>query len=158
MAGSPPFARENQVTLANWQDPPYNRWAFQHVRELVPSARIPRGDGFLVIHRGRIVAEQYFIGLRPDVPHLLMSVSKSVTGLVAGALAGQGRLDVTARAETIVPELAGTAFAGATVQDLLDMRTGIRFKEGHHRRRGRDRGGARGRVTARGYGPPARAG
>ncbi|HEY6492198.1 MAG TPA: serine hydrolase [Trebonia sp.] len=166
MTGSPPFASENQVTLANWQDPPYNRWAFQHVRELIPSARITPGDGpawelpraerdldgirfaapsgqltvgellartytdgFLVIHRGRVVTEQYFNGLRPDVPHLLMSVSKSVTGLVAGALAGQGRLDVTALAETIVPELAGTAFAGATVQNLLDMRAGIRFTE-----------------------------
>jgi hypothetical protein len=166
MTGSPPFAAENQVTLANWQDPPYNRWAFQHVRELIPSARITPGDGpawelpraerdlsgirfaapsgeltvgellartytdgFLVIHRGRVVTEQYFNGLRPDVPHLLMSVSKSVTGLVAGALAGQGRLDVTALVETIVPELAGTAFAGATVQNLLDMRAGIRFTE-----------------------------
>ena len=33
------------MTLANWQDPPFNRWAFQHVRELIPTARIPRGDG-----------------------------------------------------------------------------------------------------------------
>jgi CubicO group peptidase (beta-lactamase class C family) len=47
-----------------------------------------------------------------------MSVSKSVTGLVAGALAGTGRLDVTRRVETIVPELNGTSFAGATVQHL----------------------------------------
>ncbi len=45
MAGAPPFAAENLVTLANWQDPPYNRWAFQHVRELLPTARIARGDG-----------------------------------------------------------------------------------------------------------------
>jgi CubicO group peptidase (beta-lactamase class C family) len=46
-------------------------------------------DGFLVIYEGRIVTEQYFYGLRPDTSHLLMSVSKSVTGLVAGVLAGQ---------------------------------------------------------------------
>jgi hypothetical protein len=26
---------ERLVTLANWQDPMFNRWAFQHVRELV---------------------------------------------------------------------------------------------------------------------------
>ena len=35
---------DSQVTLANWQDPPFNRWAFQHVRELIPSARIASGD------------------------------------------------------------------------------------------------------------------
>jgi CubicO group peptidase (beta-lactamase class C family) len=166
MAGSPPFAPESLVTLDNWQHAPFNRWAFQHVRELVPTARIPRGDGpvwelpraeqdltavrfadrsreltvgehldetytdgFLVIHRGQIVTERYFNGLRPDTPHLLMSVSKSVTGLVAGALADKGVLDVTARVETIVPELGGTSFEGATVQQLLDMRTGTRFVE-----------------------------
>jgi len=166
MTGAPPFGAERLVTLENWQRAPYNRWAFQHVRELIPSARIPRGegaawelprkerdlgdvtvvtaagelslsrllaqtytDGFLVINEGRIVTERYFNGLRPDVPHLLMSVSKSVTGLVAGALADLGLLDVGAPVETVVPELAGTAFAGARVQDLLDMRAGIRFAE-----------------------------
>jgi CubicO group peptidase (beta-lactamase class C family) len=166
MTGSPPFGADGLVTLENWQRAPYNRWAFQHVRELIPTARIPRGDvadwelptaernlgtipfatqsgeftvgeflrrtytdGFLVIHQGAIVAEQYFNGLRPGTTHLLMSVSKSVTGLVAGALAGKGALDVTALVESVVPELADTSFAGARVQHLLDMRTGTRFVE-----------------------------
>jgi CubicO group peptidase (beta-lactamase class C family) len=166
MTGAPPFGSGALVTLENWQRPPYNRWAFQHVRELIPTARIARGDappwelpraerdlrsvsfatrsgrltvgellartytdGLLVIHQGAIVTEQYFNGLRPGSPHLLMSVSKSVTGLVAGALAGRGALDVAAPVESIVPELANTSFAGARVQHLLDMRTGTRFAE-----------------------------
>jgi CubicO group peptidase (beta-lactamase class C family) len=45
MSGAPPFSPERLVTLANWQEPPFNRWAFQHVAELIPTARIPRGDG-----------------------------------------------------------------------------------------------------------------
>ena len=167
MAGAPPYAPDSLVTVRNWQAPPFNRWSFQHVRELIPTARIARGsgpawllpryehdlggvgfatehfgrltvdelldatytDGFLVIHQGRITTERYFNGLRPDVPHLLMSVSKSVTGLIAGALAGLELLDVMAPVEAIVPELAGTAFEGALVQHLLDMRAGIRFRE-----------------------------
>lgn len=44
MAGSPP-PTDRLVTLANWQDPPFNRWGFLHVRELMPTARISRGDG-----------------------------------------------------------------------------------------------------------------
>ncbi len=36
---------DRQVTLENWRTPPYNRWAFQHVSELVPSAQIWRGNG-----------------------------------------------------------------------------------------------------------------
>ena len=168
MSGAPPFPPQAQVTLANWQDPPFNRWAFQHVRELIPTARIARAagpawalpraerdvlgfrfrsgdrelsvaelldetytDGFLVLHQGRIVAEHYFNDLAPDVPHLLMSVSKSVTSAVAGILAGRGELDVSARVEVVVPELGGTSFAGAAVQDLLDMRAGTRFDESY---------------------------
>jgi CubicO group peptidase (beta-lactamase class C family) len=168
MAGVPPFPPNAQVTLANWQDPPFNRWAFQHVRELIPTARISRGtgparrlpraecdlsgiafrsgergltigdllaesytDAFLVMHRGRIVTEQYFNGMTPDTPHLLMSVSKSVVATVAGVLAGHARLEPAAPVERIVPELAGTSFAGATVQDLLDMRAGTKFDENY---------------------------
>jgi hypothetical protein len=37
MSGAPPFGPRSQVTLANWQEPPFNRWAFQHVRELIPT-------------------------------------------------------------------------------------------------------------------------
>ena len=43
MVGDPP-APGALVTLANWQDPPFNRWAFQHVRDLIPTARVARGD------------------------------------------------------------------------------------------------------------------
>jgi CubicO group peptidase (beta-lactamase class C family) len=168
MSGSPPFPPPAQVTLANWQDPPFNRWAFQHVRELIPTARIPRGDrrprrlprdehdvlgirfgsdgrgltvgqllaetctdGFLVLHRGRIVAEHYDNSLAPDVPHLLMSVSKSVTATVAGALAGRGLLDPAAAVTDVLPELRGSSFDGATVRHLLDMRAGTHFDESY---------------------------
>ena len=45
MTGVPPFPARATGDLANWQDPPYNRWGFQHVRELIPTARISRGAG-----------------------------------------------------------------------------------------------------------------
>ena len=45
MRGAPPFPSDRLVSLANWQDPPFNRWGFRHVRDLIPTARIPRGDG-----------------------------------------------------------------------------------------------------------------
>ena len=39
MHGFPPSA-DTQVTLANWRQAPFSRWAFHHLRELVPSAEI----------------------------------------------------------------------------------------------------------------------
>jgi CubicO group peptidase (beta-lactamase class C family) len=44
MAGSPPAAGK-AVTLANWQNTPFNRWGFLHVSELMPTATISRGAG-----------------------------------------------------------------------------------------------------------------
>ncbi len=164
MTGSP-VPTERLVSLADWQEPPGNRWAFQHIRDLMPTARIDRGsgpvmrlptalrsvddvrlrvgrrsltvaemldetwtDGWLVVHRGRVVAEEYRNGLTPSTTHLLMSVSKSLTATLAGALVGAGRLDIDAEVGAIVPELAGP-FDGCTVRDLLDMRAGTRFDE-----------------------------
>jgi CubicO group peptidase (beta-lactamase class C family) len=33
---------DESVTIANWQDPPFNRWGFSHVSELVPTAVVSR--------------------------------------------------------------------------------------------------------------------
>src|SRR5580704_12666481 len=163
MTGFPP-APEAQVTLANWQDPPFNRWGFQHVRELIPSHPIPAGppaplaagpplgnpavvrvdgstatledvldgthtDAFLVLHDGQVVTDRYDAGMTAGARHLLMSVSKSILGCAAGVLAGRGLLDLQAPVTTYVPEVSGSGYAGATIRDLLDMRTGVAFRE-----------------------------
>ena len=86
-------------------------------------------DGLLVLHRGQIVYETYANGLTEHTPHILMSVSKSLTGLLAGIMASQGLLDPDAPVTDNVPELAKTAYVGATVRNLLDMRAGILFNE-----------------------------
>lgn len=39
---SPPH---RHVTIANWRRAPFNRWGFQHVRELLPTAEVSRGTG-----------------------------------------------------------------------------------------------------------------
>src|SRR6516165_4987252 len=33
------------VTAYNWRDPPFNRWAFWHTGEILPTYAVPRGDG-----------------------------------------------------------------------------------------------------------------
>jgi len=168
MEGFPP-AQDGQVTLANWRQPPFNRWAFQHVREIIPTADIPHDpasarelksapqeldrisatmaggkstsfgqfldesstDGIVILHKGVLVFERYGNGMTARSPHILMSVSKSMLGLVAGVLAGEGTLDVERPVTDYVPEVASTAYAGATVRHLLDMRTGLVFDENY---------------------------
>src|SRR3954467_322199 len=152
------------TTPATWRLPPQNRWAFQRVRELIPSADIasdPRRivdlpsakgnldirvepdsgeplalerfleetntDGIAIVRRGRLIYERYFNGMTEETPHILMSVTKSMLGLLFGEL----KLDAGRRVTDIVPELAETAYRGATLRHLLDMRTGIAWDENY---------------------------
>ncbi|MBL8361097.1 MAG: serine hydrolase [Rubrivivax sp.] len=86
-------------------------------------------DGIVVLHRGRIVQERYAGVLRPEVQHLAMSVTKSFVGLLGAMLVADGTLDEQAPASNWVPELSGSAFGHATVRQLLDMTTALRYSE-----------------------------
>ena len=86
-------------------------------------------DGWMVVHDGRILVEEYSGAMEPATLHLLMSVSKSVVGVLVGALVGKGAINVDEQASAYVPELAESGYQGATVRHLLDMRSGIDFSE-----------------------------
>lgn len=166
MEGSPPALIPPR---GDWDRPPWNRWAFQHVRDILPTAEVWRGwgpvrelpradrdldalpvasvageastlaalldetytDGFLVIKNGAVVYERYFNGMTDRTLHLSQSVAKSVTAGVAGILVSRGLLDVNAQVTDYLPDLADTAYRGATVQQVLDMTTGVRFEEAY---------------------------
>ena len=166
MQGSPPSLIPPKM---EWDRPPWNRWAFQHVREILPTEEVWRGngivrefsrneqnldglpvinsagasttlagfldetftDGFLVLKNGAIAYERYFNGMTPRTLHLSQSVAKSFTGMVAGILIGRGVMDVNALVTTYLPELEKTGWRGATLQQVLDMTTGVRFEENY---------------------------
>ncbi|MGP7814648.1 serine hydrolase domain-containing protein [Glutamicibacter soli] len=86
-------------------------------------------DAVLVIHNGRILWEKYYNTMTAQSDHLLMSVSKTLVGTLAGALADAGLLDVSRQVCSYVPSLARSGYAGASVRDILDMRSGIQFSE-----------------------------
>lgn len=154
MKGFPPAANE-QVTLANWRTAPFNRWGFHHVRELIPTADIagdpakawdfPRQpvvlalgdlqatetDALVILHRGRLIHEYYAPGMTAASPHILMSVTKSLLGILAGILESRGVLDSGRLVVDVIPELKDTAYRGATIRHLLDMAVGIDFDENY---------------------------
>ncbi|RWD47268.1 MAG: class C beta-lactamase-related serine hydrolase, partial [Mesorhizobium sp.] len=86
-------------------------------------------DGFLVLKNGRVAYERYFNGMEERTLHLSQSMAKSVTGTVFGILVGRGLIDPARLVTDYLPELGETAWAGATVQHVLDMTTGVRFSE-----------------------------
>ena len=156
MQGFPP-AEPDRASLANWRKAPFCHWAFHHVREIIPSAEIQNDptdvwelehgtmdtsslrlddamvetdcDAVVILHKDKLVHEFYRNGMTSRDPHILMSVSKSLLGLVAGTLVERGELAESDLVTKHVPEVANTAYAGATIRDLLDMRAGVLFDE-----------------------------
>ncbi|HET6620895.1 MAG TPA: serine hydrolase [Dongiaceae bacterium] len=86
-------------------------------------------DGFMVLHKGAVAFEWYGNGLTPADPHIVFSVSKSITGILAGILAERGQLDPDAPVIRYIPEAAGSAYGDCTVRHVLDMTVGIAFVE-----------------------------
>ncbi|MGH7309364.1 MAG: serine hydrolase domain-containing protein [Candidatus Rokuibacteriota bacterium] len=86
-------------------------------------------DGMVIVHGGQIVCERYSNGMTAETPHILMSVSKSLLGLLVGVLVARGDLKPDRPVTDVIPEVTATAYRGATIRHLLDMRAGVAFDE-----------------------------
>ena len=86
-------------------------------------------DGIVVLHKGRIVYERYFGVFKEDGQHGAMSVTKSLIGTLGAMLVAEGALNPSKRVVEYVPELANSAFGDATLRQLLDMTTALKFSE-----------------------------
>lgn len=87
------------------------------------------GDGMIVLHKGKIVYENYFGALKPEGTHLLMSVTKSFTGTLAAQLVHEGVIDDTKLVTHYVPELKTSAWKDATVRQVMDMTASLDYSE-----------------------------
>lgn len=89
-------------------------------------------DGILILHDGRIVYEKYFGALTPSGVHAVMSVTKSFTGTIASVLAAEGQLDTTKLVRDYIPQLAQSGFGDATVREVMDMTTALKYSEDYN--------------------------
>lgn len=89
-------------------------------------------DGVLIMHKGQVVYENYLGCLDEYGQHAAMSMTKSVTGLLAEILIAEGKLDDAAIVADIVPELKNSAFGSATVRQVMDMTTALDYSEDYN--------------------------
>ena len=87
--------------------------------------------GLVVLRGGRIVAERYLNGYDGASPHILFSVSKSLTGALTGILVDQGRLDPDSPVVRYIPEVSNSAYGDCTVRHVLDMTVSSSFSEAY---------------------------
>ncbi|MGY6707453.1 MAG: serine hydrolase domain-containing protein [Rhizobiaceae bacterium] len=94
-------------------------------------------DSILVLREGKPLASWSAPHSDFFAPHLIFSVSKSITGLLAGIAHGEGRFDPEAGIIDLVPSMAPSTYGSARLRDLLDMTVDLAFDEDYA-----DHGGA----------------
>ena len=89
--------------------------------------RLRRTRAVLVLQGGRVLAERYAPGFGPSTPLPGWSMSKSALAALVGAAVQRGALRLDQKA--LLPQWSGDARADIALEDLLRMRSGLRFAE-----------------------------
>jgi CubicO group peptidase (beta-lactamase class C family) len=88
-------------------------------------------DAFVVMKRGEFVGDYFAPHMDDAAAHIVFSISKSLTAILAGSLQADGLLDPAAPVTRYIPEAEGSAYGDATVQHLLDMTVSLDFDEAY---------------------------
>ena len=86
-------------------------------------------DAFLVMSKGKLIFEYFDQFTKYDTPHIVFSISKSITSLLLGVLSREINLDLNTKISKIIPETKGSAYENATVRNVLDMNVSSGFIE-----------------------------
>jgi len=84
----------------------------------------------LVLHKGKIVHEEYFLGTKKEDRRVSWSMAKSVLSAMFGIAISEGKIaNIEDPVTKYVEVLKGTAYAGISIQDVLHMASGVKFNE-----------------------------
>ena len=86
-------------------------------------------DGIVVLHKGKRVYERYLGALAPETPHSCFSITKSYAATLCATLVHEGVLNDQQRIPHYLPEMAHTAYADATLRQVMDMQIGVFYSE-----------------------------
>lgn len=86
--------------------------------------------GIMVLQDGRVRYEKYGLGFGPTGRWTSFSVAKSFTATLLGAAVKDGFIASLSDPVTkYLPQLAGTAYEGVTVEQLATMTSGVKWNE-----------------------------
>ena len=133
------LAAETPWPTASWQNstPEEQGMSSGALADLIDTVGTRMQDSLLIVRHGRIVAEAYYAPYRSGIPHDLRSVTKSVVGTLTAIEIREGLLDGTNHevldlfADKQIANIDANKKA-ITVQNLLDMTSGIMWQEEHY--------------------------
>jgi len=89
-------------------------------------------SGLIVLRDGRVMHEEYALGSSPETRWISWSVAKSIVSAMIGIALNDGLIESISDPITrYVPELAGSAYDGVAIEDILEMSSGARWDEGY---------------------------
>ncbi|MGI9384667.1 MAG: serine hydrolase domain-containing protein, partial [Methyloligellaceae bacterium] len=91
-----------------------------------------RTRAVVVVHKGRIIAEQYGQGITPATPLDGWSLTKSAVNALAGVLLEAGKIDLDRKPVLPAWRSATDPRADITIDHLLRMTSGLAFKDPRH--------------------------
>ena len=83
----------------------------------------------VIIRDGTLIHESYYKDTGRDDLRISWSVAKSFMSGLYGQAIEDGLMDISKPIEFYLPDLKDTAYAGATVANILNMASGVRFNE-----------------------------
>lgn len=88
-------------------------------------------DAVTVMKGGKITGDWFAPHMEFGARHIIFSISKSVTAIIAGILEAEGVFDPEAPVTDYIPEAAGSAYGDASVRHVLDMSVSLDFEEAY---------------------------
>lgn len=88
-----------------------------------------KATSFLVVQDGKIAFEEYYQDTGPDDLRISWSLAKSFLSAAFGLAVSDGLIDLDQPVEAYVPALSTSAYKGATVRNVLNMSSGVKFNE-----------------------------
>ena len=83
----------------------------------------------VIIQDGKLIHESYYQGTARDDLRISWSVAKSFMSGLYGEPINEGLIDISRPVDDYVPDLKGSAYAGVTLENILNMSSGVRFNE-----------------------------
>lgn len=96
-------------------------------------ARVRGSGALLIVRNDTILLERYYGDFSRFSPSCIFSITKAITALLCGIAVDEGYMSITNPITEYIPELneADPLFKQLTIEHLLDMRTGLDFKESY---------------------------
>lgn len=102
---------------------------FRELKEKVINNTYPKIDAVIVENNDNIIFEEYFNGFNKDSRHDIRSSFKSITSLLAGIAIDKKLITLDDRLGQFFPELKDYNKSNISVQNLLEMRSGLNCEE-----------------------------